>query len=100
MSVYVIAQGRIEDRKMLDEYGAKALPTIEASGGRLVAFDESPDVVEGKIDHPRTVIIEFSSHEAFRAWYDSPEYQAVLPLRLRSTPGTLIVVEGLASASG
>jgi uncharacterized protein (DUF1330 family) len=99
MSVYVVAQGRIENRKMLDEYGARALATIEASGGRLVAFDESPEVVEGKIDHPRTVIIEFPSREAFHAWYDSPEYQAVLPLRLRSAPGTLIVVEGLASAS-
>jgi len=77
MSVYVVAQGRIEDRKMLDEYVAKALPTIQAHGGRLVGYDESPEVVEGRIDHPRTV----------------------LPLRLRSTPGTLIVVEGLADAS-
>jgi uncharacterized protein (DUF1330 family) len=100
MSVYVVAQGRIENRRMLDEYVAKALPTIQASGGRVVAFDESPEVVEGQIDHPRTVIIEFPSHGAFRAWYGSPEYQAALPLRLQSTPGTLIVVEGLAGTSG
>jgi uncharacterized protein (DUF1330 family) len=100
MSVYVVAQGRIENRKMLDEYVAKVLPTIQASGGRLVAFDESPEVIEGKIDHPRTVIIEFSSRAAFRAWYDSPEYRAVLPLRLRSTPGTLIVVDGLGGTPG
>ena len=96
MPVYVLAQGRIENRKLLDEYVAKALPTIQPHGGRVVAFDEAPEVVEGTIDHPRTVILEFASREAFRTWYDSPEYQSVLPLRLESAPGTLILVEGLA----
>ena len=95
MPVYVVAQGRIENRKMLDEYVAKALPTIQAGSGRVVAFDESPEVVEGEVEYPRTVILEFASHDAFRAWYDSPDYQAILPLRLDSTPGTLIVVNGL-----
>ena len=95
MPVYVVAQGRIEDRKMLDEYVGKALPTLQSHGARVLAFDEKPEVVEGSNDHPRTVIIEFSSPEAFRAWYDSPEYQAILPLRLDSTPGRLLVVAGL-----
>ena len=95
MSVYVIAQGRIENRKMLDEYVGKALPTIASHGARVVAFAESPEVVEGPVEHPRTVILEFASREAFRSWYDSDEYQAVLPLRLESAPGTLIVVDGL-----
>lgn len=95
MSVYVVAQGRIEDRAKLDEYVGKALPTIQAGGGRVVAFDEAPEVVEGDVAHPRTVILEFESREAFRAWYDSADYQAILPLRLASTPGTLIVANGL-----
>ena len=96
MSVYVVAQGRVENRKMLDEYVAKVIPTIQSGGARIVAVDESPEVVEGEIEHPRTVILEFPSREAFRAWYDSDAYQAMLPLRLESTPGTLIVVNGLA----
>ena len=96
MPVYVVAQNRIENRKMLDEYVGKALPSIQAHGGRVVAFDESPEVVEGSIEHPRTVILEFQSHDAFREWYDSAAYQAVLPLRLEAAPGSLIVVKGLA----
>jgi uncharacterized protein (DUF1330 family) len=39
------------------------------------------------------VIIEFPSREAFRAWYDSPAYQEVLPLRLNSVPGALAIVD-------
>jgi uncharacterized protein (DUF1330 family) len=95
--VYVVAQGRIEDREMLGEYVAKVIPSIQSGGGRILGFDESPEIVEGEVEHPRTVILEFPSREAFRAWYDSPGYQAILPLRLESTPGTLIVVDGLAS---
>ncbi len=95
MPVYVVAQGRVENREMLNEYVAKAIPTIRASNGRILGFDESPDIVEGEVGHPRTVILEFASHEAFRAWYNSDAYQAILRLRLESTPGTLIVVDGL-----
>lgn len=95
MAVYVVAQGRVENRDMLNEYVAKALRTIRASGGRVLGFDESPDIIEGEVGHPRTVIVEFPSHDAFRAWYDSDAYQAILRLRLDSTPGTMIVVNGL-----
>ena len=95
MPVYVVAQGRIEDREKLDQYVAQALPTIQKGGGRVLGFDETPEVVEGSIEHPRTVILEFDSKEDFRRWYDSADYQAILPLRLESTPGTLIVVNGL-----
>ena len=94
MSVYVIVQGKVENRGLLDQYVAKAGPAIKSYQGRTIAFDEEPEVVEGAIEHPRTVIVEFPSMTAFRAWYDSPEYQEILPLRLKSTPGTLIVAKG------
>ena len=94
MSVYVIAQGKIENRGLIDQYVAKVIPTIESHQGRIVAFDEEPEVVEGSIEHSRTVILEFPSMTAFHAWYDSPEYQEILPLRLKSTGGTLIVAKG------
>jgi uncharacterized protein (DUF1330 family) len=94
MSVYVIAQGKIEDRGLLDQYVAKVIPTIESHQGRVVAFDEEPEVVEGTIGHASTVVLEFPSMTEFKAWYNSPEYQEILPLRVKSTPGTLIVAKG------
>lgn len=93
MPVYLVAQGRIEDQETHDEYMAKAVPTLPPAA-RVVVFDLEPEVVEGPVTHPRTVILEFPSREAFRAWYDSPEYQAALPLRLESVAGTLVVAEG------
>ena len=94
MPVYAIVQGKIEDQEKLEQYAAKAGPTVSAHQGRLVAYDEAPVVVEGKMPLPRTVVIEFPSMKEFRAWYDSPEYQKILPLRLKGAPGTFIVVEG------
>ena len=94
MSVYVIVQGKVENRGLLDQYVAKAGSTIKSHQGRTIAFDEEPDMVEGQMEHPRTVIVEFPSLTEFRAWYDSPEYQEILPLRLKSTRGTLIVAKG------
>jgi uncharacterized protein (DUF1330 family) len=94
MSVYVIVQGKVEDRGLLDQYVAKAGPTIKSHQGRTIAFDEQPEVIEGDMEYSRTVIVEFPSMKAFRAWYDSPEYQQILPLRLKATRGTLIVTKG------
>jgi uncharacterized protein (DUF1330 family) len=95
MSIYVIAQSKIENPGLLDQYVAKVAPTIESYQGRVVAFDEKPEVVEGPIEHPRTVILEFPSMATFQAWYNSPAYQEILPLRLKSTRGTLIVAKGV-----
>jgi uncharacterized protein (DUF1330 family) len=94
MTVYVVAQSKIENPGLLDQYVAKVVPTIESHQGRVLAFDEKPEVVEGTIEPPRTVVLEFPSMAAFHAWYDSPEYQEILPLRLKSTRGTLVVAKG------
>jgi uncharacterized protein (DUF1330 family) len=44
---------------------------------------------------PRFVIIEFHSRQAAEGWYRSPEYQKILPLRLKSGTGNLIIVDGV-----
>jgi uncharacterized protein (DUF1330 family) len=95
MPVYVIVQGKIEDRASLDQYVAKAGPTIAPHQGRLLAYAEEPEVIEGTLEHPRTVLIEFPSAKEARAWYNSPEYQEIVSLRLKGAPGTLIVVKGV-----
>ncbi len=86
MSVYVIVQGKIENRGLLDQYVEKAGATIRSHQGRVIAADEAPEVVEGEMERPRTVIVEFPSMTEFRAWYDSPSDQEILPLRAEGNP--------------
>ena len=94
MPVYAIAQGRIEDREKFDEYIAQATPTLIEHKAKLLALDETPAVIEGTIDYPRTVILEFESEQAFYDWYDSPEYTAARGLRQDSAQGTFILISG------
>jgi len=69
---------------LLDQYVAKAGAAIKSHQGWTIAFDEEPEAVEGTIENPRTVIVEFPSMTPFRAWYDLPEYREILPLRLKA----------------
>ena len=46
----------------------------------------------------RTVVIEFSDLAAARAWYNSAEYQEILPFRLASSRGEAILVDGFEAA--
>ncbi len=41
------------------------------------------------------VILEFPTLKAAQNWYDSPEYQTALPLRLAASDYTAFIVEGL-----
>jgi uncharacterized protein (DUF1330 family) len=41
------------------------------------------------------VILEFPSVKDAQAWYDSPEYQAALPHRMKASDYRAFIVEGL-----
>lgn len=94
MTIYAIAQGRIEDREQFDAYVAAAGPTFAGHKTKLLAVDDASEVVEGELPYPRTVIAQFDSKEDFYRWYDSPEYQAARKLRETASVGTFILVEG------
>jgi uncharacterized protein (DUF1330 family) len=51
-------------------------------------------VLEGEWPHSRLVIIEFPSLAAAEGWYQSAEYQRVISLRLKSSVGNVIIVDG------
>lgn len=94
MAAYVIAQMSVHDLDMYRQYAAAVMSTIGPFGGRLVAANDA-QAVEGSPAFPRTVIGEFPDMASLKAWYDSPDYQAVINLRKDATAGTLIMVEGL-----
>ena len=63
-------------------------------GGRFRVRGGELDIREGDWPWPRLVIIEFQSKDAARLFYDSPEYQKILPLRQAASEGALAIVEG------
>ena len=94
MSAYLIAVETVHDEAMFAEYREQVLATVEAFGGRFIARGGKLTVLEGEWQHPRTVIIEFPSRESAEGWYKSADYQKIIGLRLKSTSGNLVILDG------
>jgi uncharacterized protein (DUF1330 family) len=92
---YVIAEPEIIDAATFQKYGQGVPATIAAFNGRFLIRGGKIEAVEG--DAPkRFVVIAFDSLEKARAWYDSPAYEAIKPLRFNSAKTRLFMVEGVA----
>lgn len=94
MTVYVVAQIAIHDRAEYGRYEAGFADAFMKHGGRIVSVDDQPEVVEGDWAHDRSVVIEFEDKAAMRAWYDSPEYQAIIGHRHAASSANIILVNG------
>lgn len=96
---YVLVDLDVLDAQDYQEYRAKAPPIVKAHGGRYLVRGGTQEHVEPGWDLHRTVILEFPSMAAARAWYRAPEYQKILPIRLRSTRSRMVFLDGLDPAA-
>ncbi|MGI5461175.1 DUF1330 domain-containing protein [Streptomyces sp. CA-249302] len=96
---YVIVTEAINDPSGMDAYMRAVRPTIVQSGASVLAATQ-PQVVEGQWHGNRTVILEFASAEAARAWYESDAYEKVKPLRLAAAECNAVIVPGFDMPSG
>ena len=94
MKAYVIAAETVKDEAMFGEYRKVVPETLVPFGGQFVARGGNLTVLEGEWPHRRLVIIEFPSRAAAEGWYRSAEYQRIISLRLKSSVGSLIIVDG------
>ena len=95
MSAYLITNSTVTDQSKIDEYMAAVGATLAGHEFKILVATSDQEVVEGSPAGERTVVMEFADRAALRAWYDSPEYQAVRGLRLAGTDGFGIIVDGL-----
>lgn len=85
----------VRDQGVYDGYAQKAVATIKASGGRIIVVDDDVTLLESTWHGKRTVVLEFDSADAARAWYDSAEYQAVIKERHASTEANAVILHGI-----
>ncbi len=78
-----------------DAYGAYievASVCIPAHGGKFIARGGRCEQLEGKA-YPRNVVAKFPTVDAALACYNSPEYQAVVPLAKEASDRSVVIVE-------
>ena len=97
MKAYCIVYEIVDDPETFDEYRRQVMPTIEAYEGRFIVRGGAFTALEGEMPYQRIAVLEFPSRAAAEAWYQSPDYQRILPLRSQSARCQFILVDGVAS---
>ncbi len=97
MTAYAIAHLRPADGPVHDEvlsYIERIQATMEPYGGRFLVHGAEVEVVEGEWPGA-LVLVAFPGVEEIHAWYASPAYQEILPLRTRHFDGDVVIVPGV-----
>ena len=92
MAGYFIANYKITNPEGYEAYVPAIMPTLNAHGAEVLVADYESESIEGD-PASVTVVLRFSSKEAARAWYDSPEYQGSVHLRTDNTEGFAVLAD-------
>lgn len=91
---YVILTEAIRYEAGMEAYGRAAGPSLVLGGASVLAVDSQPEVLEGEWHGDQTVVLEFESVEAARAWYESDAYQKAKPLRQAAAETHAVIISG------
>ena len=83
----------IKDPAGFTECRGQAGPTLEKYGGKLVMMSQSIEVGDGSWSPIAMVMFEFESMARAKEWYNSPEYGAAKPMRLKAADTGLIFAD-------
>ncbi len=95
MAIYTIAQLAIHDRDRYQRYISAFLPVLTQYGGRVLAADDNPEVIDGPWHGDRVVLLEFPDRDSYVAWATSAEYQHIATDRTASADMVALLVHGL-----
>jgi uncharacterized protein (DUF1330 family) len=95
MAAYIYANVQVTDAQAYEDYRRDVPAVIAAHGGRYLVRGGATEVLEGDASPARQVILEFPDMAHLKAFYESPEYRALIPLRQRASKGVLIAIEGI-----
>ncbi len=78
------------------EYLRRIDATLEPFGGRFLLHGKPVEVLEGSWSGD-LVVIEFPDGESARAWYASPAYRQILPLRTGNASSVVFLTDGVST---
>ena len=94
MAAYFIARIAVSDAEKYGTYAVQTVALAEQFGGKFLVKGGPQEQLEGE-SPARHVVIEFADREAVMTWYNSDEYQKILPIALGSSARDIVVVDGV-----
>jgi uncharacterized protein (DUF1330 family) len=91
---YLIAEVDVMDPAAFQKYREKIPGTLAPFDGHYLVRGGKTQSLEGE-PPKRFVVIAFDSMEKAQAWYDSPAYEAIKPIRQSSAKSRTFIVEGV-----
>jgi len=95
---FLIGENDVHDMQTFKTYGSQVPATLVAYGGHFLAAGGRTQVLEGQAPPNTFVILQFPSMDKAKAWYDSPEYQKIMPLRHAAATSRVFIAEGKSAA--
>jgi len=95
MSAYIIVEVDVKDPVRYEDYKKLTPPSIAAHGGKFIVRGGKAELIEGKQEPKRIVVLEFENAERAKAWWNSPEYSDAKKLRHATAESRMILVEGV-----
>ena len=90
---FYVSEFELSDPEGIKPYSQQVEATFAPFTGRYVVRGGQTASLEG--DQPkRIVMIAFDSMAQAQAWYDSPAYRAIRPIRIQSAKSRVYIVEG------
>jgi len=93
MPAYILAEVEVTNPTGYESYRPLAGASIAQYGGKFVVRGGKAELIEGTKEPARIVVIEFPDTAAAKRWYNSPEYQEALKIRLANSTGRVLLVE-------
>lgn len=78
---YIIGNITVKDTDKWSEYRSKVPATLAPWKGELVFRGKKLNILGGEYQHSDTVVIRFPNIEALNNWFNSEDYQALIPTR-------------------
>jgi uncharacterized protein (DUF1330 family) len=95
MPAYAIARlDEVTPHPDIVEYIERISATFEPYGGRFLVHGTQHETVEGNWPG-HVVVVAFPGADEARAWWNSPAYQEIAPLRSRHVDSDIIIAEGI-----
>ncbi|RMR51949.1 MULTISPECIES: DUF1330 domain-containing protein [Pseudomonas] len=92
---YYVAEFEPTTPGAIKPYSDRVEDTFKPFGGRFIVRGGEVDALEGEKPMGRMVVIAFDNIEQARAWYRSPAYEVIKPIRHKAGKTNVYIVQGI-----
>jgi uncharacterized protein (DUF1330 family) len=90
MAAYLIGHIKVKDVSQWEIYVEGVSKSLLPYSAEVIFRGKLHKVLTGEHSHPNTVVIRFPDQTTLQDWYNSKEYQELIPIRDRAADVTII----------